>query len=68
MEHADGDKCKIVFTTPEAMIEFSGEKNLKTALALVKKNLLTYVKTIVVWEVKVFFPYTKTKFSDYKSR
>ena len=68
MEHADGDKCKIVFTTPEAMIEFSGEKNLKTALALVKKILLTYVKTIVVWEVKVFFPYTKTKFSDYKSR
>ena len=68
MEHTDGDKCKIVFTSPEPMIEFSGEKNLKTALALVKKNLLTYVKTIVVWEVKVFFPYTKTKFSDYKSR
>ena len=38
MEHADGDKCKIVFTTPEAMIEFSGEKNLKTALAFVKKT------------------------------
>ena len=27
MEHADGDKCKIVFTSPEAMIEFSGEKS-----------------------------------------
>ena len=26
MEHADGDKCKIVFTSPEAMMEFSGEK------------------------------------------
>ena len=26
MEHADGDKGKIVFTSPEAMIEFSGEK------------------------------------------
>ena len=27
MEHADGDKCKIVFTSPEAMMEFSGEKS-----------------------------------------
>ena len=26
MEHADGDKCKIVFTSPEAMMEFSGGK------------------------------------------
>ena len=23
MEHADGDKCRIVFTSPEAMMEFS---------------------------------------------
>ena len=37
MEQADGDKCKIVFTSPEAMMEFSGEKNLNLALALVKK-------------------------------
>ena len=38
MEHADGDKCKIVFTSPEAMMEFSGEKKLKLSrLALVKK-------------------------------
>ena len=27
MEHADGDKCKIVFTSPEAMMEFSGENS-----------------------------------------
>ena len=27
MEHADGDKYKIVFTSPEAMMEFSGEKS-----------------------------------------
>ena len=26
MDHADGDKCKIVFTSPEAMMEFSVEK------------------------------------------
>ena len=37
MEHADGDKCKIVFTSPEAMMEFSGEKSENLALALVKK-------------------------------
>ena len=30
MEHADGDKCKIVFTSPEAMMEFSGGKKVKT--------------------------------------
>ena len=30
IEHADGDKCKIVFTSPEAMMEFSGEKKVKT--------------------------------------
>ena len=30
MEHADSDKCKIVFTSPEAMIEFSAEKKVKT--------------------------------------
>ena len=27
MEHADGDKRKIVFTSREAMMEFSGEKS-----------------------------------------
>ena len=31
MGHADGDKCKIVFTSPEAMMEFSGEKKLNSA-------------------------------------
>ena len=43
MEHTDGDKCKIVFTSPEAMMEFSGEKKLKLSLSARQKNLLTYV-------------------------
>ena len=47
MEHADGDKCKIVFTSPEAMMEFSGEKKLNLALALVK-NPFNNCKFIVV--------------------
>ena len=29
MEYADGDKCKIVYSSPEAMVEFSGEKKVK---------------------------------------
>ena len=32
MEYADGDKCKIVYSSPEAMVEFSGEKKLKLSL------------------------------------
>ena len=43
MEHADGVKCKIVFTSPEAMIEFSEEQKLKLSLSARQKNLLTYV-------------------------
>ena len=43
MEHADGDKCKIVFTSPEGMMEFSGEKKLKHSLSARQKNLSTYV-------------------------
>ena len=43
MEHADGDKCKIVFTSPEAMMEFSEEKKLKLSLSARPKNLLTFV-------------------------
>ena len=42
MEHADGDKCKIVFISPEAMMEFSGGKKLKLSLSARQKNLLTY--------------------------
>ena len=38
MEHADGDKCKIVFTSPEAMMEFSGEKKLKLSLIARQKK------------------------------
>ena len=43
MEHADDDKCKIEFTSPEAMMEFSGEKKLKLSLSARQKTLLTYV-------------------------
>ena len=42
LEHAyaDGDKCQIVFTSPEAMMEFSGGKKLKLSLsALTHVNL-----------------------------
>ena len=35
MEYADGDKWKIMYSSPEAMVEFSGEKKFKL-LALVK--------------------------------
>ena len=37
MEHADGDTCKIVFTSLEAMMEFSGEKKLKLSLSAGEK-------------------------------
>ena len=37
MEHADGDKCKIVFTSLKAMMEFSGEKKLKLSLSAREK-------------------------------
>ena len=43
MDHADGDKCNIVFTSPEAMMEFSGEKKLKLSLSARQKTLLSYV-------------------------
>ena len=43
MEHADGDKCKIVFTSLEAMMEYSGEKKLKLSL-----NPFNICKLIVV--------------------
>ena len=43
MEHADGDKCKVVFTSPEAMMEFSGGKKLKLSFSARQKTLLTYV-------------------------
>ena len=43
MERADGDKCKIVFTSPEAMMEFSGGEKLKLSFSARQKTLLTYV-------------------------
>ena len=42
MEHTDGDKCKIVFTSPEAMMELSGEKKLKPSLSARQKNKSRY--------------------------
>ena len=41
MEYADGDKCKIVYSSPEAMVEFSGGKKLKLSLSavFVKKSI-----------------------------
>ena len=39
MEYADGDKCKIVYSSPEAMVEFSGEKKLKLSLSARQKPL-----------------------------
>ena len=46
MEHADGNKCKIVFTSPEAMMEFSGEEKLKLSFSARQKTLLTYVNLV----------------------
>ena len=56
MEHADGAKCKIVFTSPETMKEFSGKKKENLPLALVKKTHLSYVNLESFEKVKVFFP------------
>ena len=64
MEHVDGDKCKVVFTSPEAMMEFSGEKKLKLSFRARQKTLLTYVNL----KVQGIFFLDMNKFSDYKSR
>ena len=55
MEHIDGDKCKIVFTSPEAMMEFSGGKKLKLSLSARQKNLLTYVNLWSFERSRYFF-------------
>ena len=39
MDYADGDKCKIVYNSPEAMMEFSGEKKLKLSLSARQKPI-----------------------------
>ena len=43
MEYADGDKCKIVYSSPEAMVEFSGKKKLKL-IVLVKNPYVNLYK------------------------
>ena len=39
MEYADGDKCKIVYSSPEKMVEFSGGKKLKLSLSARQKPI-----------------------------
>ena len=53
MEHADGDKCKIVFTSPEAMMEFSGEKTLKLSLNARQKTLFSLLSYVNLYNVVV---------------
>ena len=43
MEYADGDKCKIVNSSPEAMVEFSGEKKLKLSLSARQKPCVKFI-------------------------
>ena len=39
IEYADVDKCKIVYSSPEAMVEFSGEKKVKLSLSARQKPI-----------------------------
>ena len=39
MKYADGDKCNIVYSSPEAMVEFSGEKKSKLCLSTRQKSI-----------------------------
>ena len=48
---------KIVFTSPEAMVEFSKGKKLKVSLRAVKNPFNIY-KFLFAWKVKEFFPQT----------
>ena len=60
MECADADKydriyCnaltvinKIVFTSPEAMVEFSGEKNITSALVKTFANIYSFERSILL--------------------
>ena len=43
MEYADGDKCKIVYSSPEAIVEFSGEKMLKLSLSARQKPICRFI-------------------------
>ena len=62
MECADADKydhiycnaltvintCKIVFTSPEAMVEFSGKKNITSALVKTFANIYSFERSILL--------------------
>ena len=39
MEYADGDKCKIVYSSPEAMVEFSEGQEGQTNRVFLKRGL-----------------------------
>ena len=43
MEYTDGDKCKIVYSSPEAMVEVSGEKKLKLSFSAVKNPYVKFI-------------------------
>ena len=43
MEYDDGDKCKIVYSLPEAMVEFSGKKKLKLSLSARQKPICKFI-------------------------
>ena len=43
MEYADGDKCKIMYSSPEAVVEFSGEKKLKLSLSARQKPICKFI-------------------------
>ena len=56
MEHADGDKCKIVFTSLEAMMEFSGGKKLKHSLSVRQNYNYIYIYTYSRLKGQGIFP------------
>ena len=51
MEYADSDKCKIVYSSLEAMVEFSGEKKLKLSLSARQKP----IRKIYIERSRYFF-------------
>ena len=51
MEYADSDKCKIVYSSPEAMVEFSGGKKLKLSLSARQKP----IRKIYIERSRYFF-------------
>ena len=63
MEYADGDKCKIVYSSPEAMVEFPEEKKIKLSLSARQKPICKYVNKILRLQVTLNSRYAKNVFS-----